>query len=518
MKVEKIALDQTGYFSQSFLEYVSASERLTPFYTATPTIEHFDHVIKNRSFTKNKRQKLVEVLKRQYSQLSCSAQLSSNIDSLLSEKTFTITTGHQLNIFTGPLYFIYKIVTVINAAKELQDKYPDNHFIPVYWMASEDHDFEEISYFFLHGKKHQWETSQKGAVGHFDPTELKQLLDELPGDTTPFEKAYLKNQNLADACRQYVNDLFGEHGLVVIDADDQDLKTELIPSIKSDIFENEPNDYVTKQSEKLSSLGFKIQVHCREVNFFYLKNGVRERIEKTKSGYRVIDTDISFSENDLLKEIDQHPERFSPNVILRPLYQEIILPNLAYVGGPSELVYWLQLKSMFEHFKVPFPILMPRNFGTIMPAHSQRKWSKTQLPLPNIFDEISDLEKQWLQNNSDKPISYSEQSTEVSNVYDQLIEKAGKVDPTLVRHLDALKTTSVNKIEKAEKKLVRAEKRNHSDALGQIQAVKETVFPNGSLQERCDNFLNFYQEDQAFIHKLLEAFDPFDYRMHLILQ
>ncbi|MEQ9229494.1 MAG: bacillithiol biosynthesis BshC, partial [Cyclobacteriaceae bacterium] len=201
MKVEKISLEETGYFSNSFLEYVAASEKLTPFYTATPTIEHFDQVIKNRSFSKNKREKLVEVLKTQYRELSCSGLLNDNIESLLSDKTFTITTGHQLNIFTGPLYFIYKIVTVINAAKELKKKYPDYHFVPVYWMATEDHDFEEISYFWLHGKKHQWKTEQTGAVGHFDPSELKEILDKLPGDITIFKKAYLENKTLTDACR-----------------------------------------------------------------------------------------------------------------------------------------------------------------------------------------------------------------------------------------------------------------------------------------------------------------------------
>lgn len=518
MKVEKISLQETGYFSNSFLEYVAASEKLTPFYTATPTIEHFDQVIKNRSFSKNKREKLVEVLKTQYRELSCSGLLNDNIESLLSDKTFTITTGHQLNIFTGPLYFIYKIVTVINAAKELKKKYPDYHFVPVYWMATEDHDFEEISYFWLHGKKHQWKTEQTGAVGHFDPSELKEILDKLPGDITIFKKAYLENKTLTDACRQYVNALFGEEGLVVVDADDADLKRELITAMKADIFDQTPHHFVTKQSDKLSSLGFKIQVNCREINFFYMVEGVRVRIEKSGDRFVGVDSDLSFSKDEIEKLINDHPERFSPNVILRPLYQELILPNLAYVGGPSELVYWLQLKSMFEHFEVQFPILMPRNFGTILPAHLSRTWSKTGLSNIDLFLDIPLLEKKWLKENGGKKLSYEEAALEVSAQYESMKVKAADIDPTLVKHIEALKVTALIKIEKAEKKLIRADKRNHEDAMRQLATVKEAIFPNGSLQERRDNFLNFYQENPNFINELLDAFDPFDYRMHLLLQ
>ncbi len=518
MKVEKIELDKTGFFSESFLEYVAASEKLTPFYNAKPTIKHFEGVIQNRTFSKNKRQKLVEVLKAQYRELECSDLLNSNIDSLLSDQTFTITTGHQLNIFTGPLYFIYKIVTVINAAKELKQKYPDCHFVPVYWMASEDHDFEEISYFFLHGKKYQWKTEQSGAVGHFDPKELKQVLDQLPGDVSIFEKAYLENTSLANAARQYVNELFGEQGLVVIDADDRSLKEEFIPVMKSDILEQKPNELVTKQSERLESIGFKIQVNCREVNFFYLHDGTRVRIEKSGDSFKGVDTDLSFTEAELTQLIQEHPERFSPNVILRPLYQEMILPNLAYVGGPSELVYWLQLKSMFEHFEVPFPILMPRNFGLIVPGHLQRTWSKTGFKNDEIFEETDQLEKEWLQKNGQKDLTFEGELKELVAVYEKLKGKAEAVDPTLVQHLEALHARAIGKIEKAEKKLLRAEKRNHKDVLGQILKVKDALFPNGSLQERRDNFLNFYQENPNFIKELLDAFDPFDYRMHLLLQ
>ena len=516
MKVEKIDLDKTDFFSDSFLEYVAASEQLSPFYTATPTIDHFEQVIKNRNFPKKNREVLVDVLNTQYQGLATSPKVQSNIDALRNEKTFTITTGHQLNIFTGPLYFIYKIVTVINAAKELKHKYPQNEFIPVYWMASEDHDFEEISYFFLNGQKRTWKTEQSGAVGHFDPKELKSLLADLPEDIFLFEKAYLENDTLANAARQYVNDLFGEQGLVVIDADNAQLKAEFSEVITSDLTDQNPKELVDRQSDKLSSLGFKIQVNCRKCNFFYLHNGIRARIEKNGDGFHVVDTELKFSESELLALVESNPERFSPNVILRPLYQEHILPNLAYIGGPSELVYWLQLKLMFESFDIPFPILMPRNFGTFIPKYLMRTWDKTKLPIQNLFDPTHKLEKLWLAENGEKELLFEDESKAVGQEFDTLIEKANEVDTTLTQHLEALKTQTLSKIQKAEGKLIRAEKRNHEDTMRQIHNVKGFLFPNGSLQERRDNFLSFYQQNPAFIDQLLHAFDPFDYRMHVL--
>jgi bacillithiol biosynthesis cysteine-adding enzyme BshC len=516
MHTDKIALDETDCFSPFFLDYIGGKEALKPYYTAAPIVENFAGQIAGKSFSSQKRKRLAEVLDKQYAALSKGEAVSKNISALESEKTFTVTTGHQLNIFTGPLYFIYKIVTAIKAAKELQSKYPDYRFVPIYWMASEDHDFDEINHFHLHGKKYQWNTSQTGAVGRFDPTELKSLIAQLPGDVSVFEKAYLENKTLAAACRAYVHALFGHEGLIVVDADSPELKQELAPVITDDLFEHSAQKYVGHDTTAIEKLGYKTQIHAREINFFYLHEGVRSRIEKSAEGYSVVDTAIHFKESEIKSLISSNPERFSPNVVLRPLYQEMILPNLAYIGGPSELVYWLQLRSMFTHFNVQFPLLMPRNFGVIVPSHVSQLQHKVGLKTGDLFKSILELEKEWLGRNSQKQLSYSLQMDAIKSTYQTMSEQAGKVDPTLIRHVDALATQALNRIEKAEKKLVRAEKRKHTDALGQIEKVKSVIFPGGTLQERKDNFLSFYQENPHFINELLQSFAPFDYRMHVL--
>jgi bacillithiol synthase len=187
MQLEKFPLSDTRAFSSFFLDYVDRKEILKPFYGRYPTIENFEGQIqdKKRTYTMSTRRILHEVLQKQYQKVEAAEPVTRNINALLDENTFTVTTGHQLNIFTGPLYFIYKIVTVINACKALKKHYPHYEFVPVYWMASEDHDYDEIKYFRLFGKKYTWNTKQSGAVGRFSP-----LDDSVPTDCRIWRTKY----------------------------------------------------------------------------------------------------------------------------------------------------------------------------------------------------------------------------------------------------------------------------------------------------------------------------------------
>lgn len=515
MQTNTISLDETGCFSQSFIDYIQQKKELEPFYKAFPKIDRFKEALETKKFDQTLRSSLADVLSNQYQDITITKAVKENIDKLRDQRTFTITTGHQLNIFTGPLYFIYKIVTVINACKELKKAYPEYEFVPVYWMASEDHDFEEISYFHFEGKKIIWNTNQSGAVGRFQPKELQEIANELPSGASFFKEAYSK-ETLADAVRCYVNSLFGKEGLVVVDADHNELKSAFSRVIEDDLFAHHAEKLVAKTSASLEELGAKVQVNAREINFFYLQDGVRERIEKTDDGFIVVNTNLRFTDEELRKLIQNHPERFSPNVILRPLYQETVLPNLAYVGGPSELLYWLQLKDVFEHFGIDFPFLMPRNFALVLNKVIRGKWDKTGLSDKDLFLPPEKAIEKWVQLETKHELTYQAEVEELQSIQLSLQSKASNIDPTLIQHIEALMTTFLSKIEKAEKKLIRAEKRKHQEKRDQILAVKEALFPGGTLQERKDNFLNFYLKDPHFIEKLLDELDPFNYEMYLI--
>jgi bacillithiol biosynthesis cysteine-adding enzyme BshC len=531
MELHKVAFAETNAFSQAFLDYIQGHPTLTPFYHRTPHLPQFEAQIKEKAsaFPQQHRDVLVNTLRKQYGSLKLSEIVNENLTSLTHEKTFTITTGHQLNIFTGPLYFIYKIVTVINACKQLGQQHPGYRFVPVYWMASEDHDFDEIKYFRLYGKKYTWNSQQKGAVGRFNPKELKEVLDQVPGDTSVFRDAYLKYGTLADAVRHYVNALFGDEGLIVVDGDSRELKSLLAPVILDDLKNHTAKKLVEETNQQLEQLGYKTQVFARDVNFFYLDTQLRGRIEKADAtasareffygdDFVVTDSSIHFTGSEVEKLIQTEPERFSPNVILRPLYQEIILPNLAYVGGPAEVVYWLQLKRVFDHYQVPFPILMPRNFALVADGPNHRKFKKTKLSWAELFMEKQQLFKHYATRFAEHPIFLNGEKDAVMKHFEAIHKQAEGVDKTLGPLVSAETKRALRSLEKIEAKLLKAEKRFQSDKLQQIEAIKDALFPNGGLQERTDNFLNFYQQDPGFIKKLLERFDPFDYRVHVLCE
>lgn len=514
MQIHQLPLENVNQFSSLFLDFINQSQHTQDFYENYPTIQGFEKQIALKQFDAEKRKTLVETLKKQYSGLSN----QPNLDILLEENTFTVTTGHQLNIFTGPLYVIYKLVTAINLAKSLKEAFPAYNFVPVYWMATEDHDFAEINHFSLFGKKLAWETVQKGAVGRMNPKELESLIAEMTECPSIFKEAYLNNDTLANAVRCYANDLFGSQGLVCIDADDRNLKKLFAPIIKNDLLHHTAFDVVSKTSESLESLGYKTQISPREINFFYLENGLRERIVSEGDIYKVLNTDLSFSETEILTILENEPEKFSPNVVLRPVYEEVILPNLAYIGGPSEVPYWLQLKSIFDFHQVAFPILMPRNFCLVVNKATAKKMEKLDLTSEDLFlDEVS-LKKSFVEKHTENSLSLTSESNAFVQVFDEILNKAIKIDKTLEGAVKGEQQKVLNALENLEKRLKKAEERNHETEVNQLLGVKQKLFPNGTPQERSENFLNFYLNNPMFLAQISSVFDPLNFKFYVILE
>lgn len=517
MNLTKVDFKDTQQFSALFLDYINGESQLSDFYGEKPEKASFGRQMETKSFPETNRSVLCQALNQQYEHLKISDEVHQNLELLSEENTFTVTTGHQLNIFTGPLYFIYKIVSVVNTCQQLKKTYPDKNFVPVYWMASEDHDFDEISYFNLNGKKYKWETSQTGAVGKFDPTELKSLIQQIPGVPEFFKNAYLKHGTLAEAVRYYVNELFGHYGLVVIDGDDHQLKRLFTSVMEDDIFMNTPNDLVEKQSQKLESLGYKTQIFPREINFFYMKDGLRSRIVKEESRFKVLDSDLSFSEEELKASIEKHPERFSPNVVLRPVYQEVVLPNLAYIGGPAEVGYWLQLRPVFDHYSLTFPVIMPRNFAMVVARNVYDKLNKTGLEINDLFLKKEALLKKVVKEHATHDIHLNGELANIMSLFDKIKAQAAEIDPTLAPHVEAQQVKTRNRLEIIEKKFIRAEKRHQTDRIRQIESILNELFPGGSPQERVNNFLNIYQANPAFVDQLITYFEPFDFRFNVLV-
>ncbi|MFT2007085.1 bacillithiol biosynthesis cysteine-adding enzyme BshC [Pontibacter sp. 13R65] len=511
MKITKMEYAATGAFSQTILDYLRCSEQLQPFYNHFPTLEAFEAQLQEKSFGQEQRQILHQALQEQYASVAAvNPQVQQNIDLLLEPNTYTITTGHQLNIFTGPLYFIYKIVTAINTCKTLQEKYPGYKFVPVYWMATEDHDFAEINYFNLFGKKFSWQTEQEGAVGRFTTEGLEQVLEEMPEAYPLFEEAYRNSKTLADATRAITHALFGAYGLVSIDGDHASLKKALTPVIEKELTEQLSYKLVTETSAQLEQLGYKPQVFSREINLFYLDNGLRERLVEEEGHYKVLNSEISFSREEALQLATEHPEQFSPNVILRPLYEELILPNLAYIGGGAEVVYWFQLKKLFEAYKVAFPVLMLRNSALYINKGNANRMQKLGLAPEELFQDYQSLKKHLSAQLHEEEISLEAQRQAVADAFAQVEQLARQVDPTLVKSVGAEAQKANNALQLLEKKISKARDSKHEQIFKQLENLKEKLFPGGSLQERHDNLLNYSTNNPDFIQALVNAFDPFD--------
>ncbi len=517
MKMTTMDYAATGAFSQTIADYLCRGEKLRPFYNHFPTLEAFEAQLKEKSFSEAQRQILHQALQEQYTSIaSINPKVQQNIDLLQQPNTYTITTGHQLNIFTGPLYFVYKIITAINTCRQLQEKYPYYNFVPVYWMATEDHDFAEINHFNLFGKKYTWESEQKGAVGRFSTKDMETLLAELPEAYPMFEDAYRSSKNLADATRAITHALFGAYGLVSIDGDHAGLKKALTPVVEKELSMQLSNKLVEETSAQLEKLGYKPQVFSREINLFYLQDGLRERIVQEGDTYSVLNTDISFTSTEIQQEAQEHPERFSPNVILRPLFEELVLPNLAYIGGGAEVAYWFQLRKLFATYEVAFPILMLRNSALYISRSNASRMHKLGLKPEELFQDYQELKKQLSGQIHEEEISLEAQRKTVAAAFAEVEKLAKDIDPTLVKAVGAEEQKAANALQMLEKKLSKARDNKHEQTFKQLENLRDKLFPNGSLQERQDNLLSYQTNNPDFIQNLVDALDPLAFKFTIL--
>jgi bacillithiol biosynthesis cysteine-adding enzyme BshC len=509
-------------------DYLDQKTNLQPLYNRFPTLENFEKQIleKQANFDDTSRKTLVTVLQKQYLNIETSALTNQNIQALSNTNTFTVTTGHQLNLFSGPLYFLYKIISTINLTTELKAKYPTYQFVPIYWMATEDHDFEEINYFNFKGKKFHWNRESTGPVGRLSTEGLDEFLEifalEMGSSLNAnalkklFEDAYINHDNLADATRHLANALFGINGLVILDGDSQDLKRNFIPFIKEELLNQSSHSLVLETAEKLKD--YTIQVNPREINLFYIEDNLRERIVFENNTYKVNHTKIEFSQTEILALLQNHPEKFSPNVIMRPLYQEVILPNLCYIGGGGEIAYWLELKAFFASAKVTFPMLLLRNSVLLATEKQAKKADKLDLIWANLFSKQADLINSKTKQLSEFPIDLTNLKEQLQKQFETLNKIVLQTDASFSGAVKAQEVKQNKGLENLEKRLLKAQKRKLSDILERITDLQNELFPNHSLQERQANFSEFYLENGTnLIPILFQKLKPLENNFEIIM-
>ncbi len=523
MPTHHVTYRATGRFAPIVCDYIEGSRALREFYTRTPDKKGLEDALSSRQFDPGMRATLCTAINQGYSGVEVPPAVRKNIDALRREGTFTVTTGHQLCLFTGPLYVPFKILNTVRLAAELSTA--QRPVVPVFWMATEDHDRDEIDHVRVAGTKLSWPGSAGGAVGRMKLKGIEALLAELDpllGSGPHAEElrailrsAYQEERTLAEATRHFVNALFGRFGVVVVDGDDPALKRAFAPIMQEELLNEVAARSVRYANEKLEP-HYTIQAHVRDLNLFHMRPGHRSRIERDGDQYKVLDDGPVFTLDNLVIELQLRPQQFSPNVLLRPVYQETVLPNIAYVGGGGELAYWLQLRWLFQALQVPMPALLLRTSAAFLSEKQAARVRSLGLEIADLFTSKVELEKRVALERASFSTSLNEERSAHSQFYTDLAVRAKAADPSLEASVGARAAQALKGLDKIERQLVRAAKQQQADALRQLGEVLTTLFPDG-LQERSDNFMPWYAaEGPAFFDRLLEALDPLDPQFSVI--
>ncbi|MFT7611463.1 MAG: bacillithiol biosynthesis cysteine-adding enzyme BshC [Parvicellaceae bacterium] len=468
------------------------------------------------NFSLNHREVLVEALQEQYA--SVNLNVPNAVELLKDSKTYTITTGHQLCLFTGPLYMVYKIATVIKMSSNLKRTYPDYNFVPVFWMASEDHDFEEASKVNVQNKPIIWKDDPQGAVGRMSIEKLKDSANELAAvvgingeEFVSLVNDSLDAKDVAASYHKLIHSLFGDK-IVILDADYKSLKALFIETAINDL-KGDTIKKLLKTNEKLTENGYSPQVNGREINLFWLKDGSRERIVKKGEGFQVLGSDKVYSLQEMTRLFRAEPESVSPNVILRPVYQQIILPNLVYVGGGGEIAYWLQLKDVFNSLGVHYPMLQVRASFIIMREKWLLKWTELGFSFEDLFRPKEDLMKEFVVNNQGVPFEKERQKFDL--LVGELKQEALKVDKNMAQGIDADITKMYKGMDKLEKRISKTMKNANKATNERIERILGMVYPNGNLQERYSSIFDMFSSPDE-VASIIEFADPTNNSMKIM--
>jgi bacillithiol biosynthesis cysteine-adding enzyme BshC len=500
---------------QLFIDYVENFEKVKEFYPTN--FRNNEDLIKNlENFNKDleHREKLVQILNKQYADENISEKTKQNIEDLLSENTFAIVTGQQLGILLGPLYTIYKIITSIKLAEQLNEVYPELKFVPIFWLEGDDHDFNEVNWIKILDNENSLTKivyqdgldaeTNRGPMGNyqFDLT-IENFIEKISSSLRETEfksdvinlikKFYYPGASFKSGFVGLLKMFFDKYGLIIFDPQDIEVKDWLKDIFRKDI---ESYQFISEElilrSARLEE-NYHAQVKIKPINLFYLEDGGRYLIEPAGNDFRLKGKRKKFTKEQLVAEIASNPEKFSPNVILRPVCQDFIFPTAYYVAGPSEICYHAQIYPYYAIHNLTPPILFPRSSATLIEAKVQNILNKYELKLQDFFNDLETLATNITDKNSEIVVQnvFEEVFREIEEPFNKLKENLIKIDPTLE---DVIKNAQ-NRISQTlgvvkEKALV-AQKKKNEIIFRQIYKTSNILFPDENLQEREINFIYF---------------------------
>ena len=512
--------DTLGAFPDLFVDYCTAFDAVSDFYAGDWRDPSARRTAADAAARRPAdRDALADVLLDQNERWGLDAPTQSHIEALRDPDTIAIVTGQQVGLFTGPLYTIYKTITTLQLAEEWAEQ-TGRTVVPVFWVEGEDHDFEEIATaHVLHRNevvplRYAPDVSDNpGAVGRLALTDqIHDVLDRLdealpPSDFKPdvmerVRAAYQPGTRIEVAFTRLLRSLFEDEGLVFINPDDARLKALTRPLFRREIEDPQaPAARIEATSQALRDHGYHAQVTARPTNLFWLEESSRHAIDLTDDGlFQLRGTDRTYSREALLNHLDDTPERFSPNVVLRPLMQDLLLPTAAYVAGPGEVSYFAQYRDVYDWADLDMPLIHPRASVSLVEGKVQKVLDKYALSAADFRRDLETLFQDVVVDTMEVDVDavFSEALPQLHQTINALKPEVEAVDRTLGSSAEAARAAIMDEMKTLKQKVVRAEKRQQDEVRTQIEKAYVNLRPNGALQERMINvlyYLNKYSLD-----------------------
>ncbi len=516
-----------------FLDYLYEFENVKEYFNSDfRSRDGYLKIFKSVSEHKNPAREIMPgILKAQYSSLQPSEKTSDNISKLSSDNTLAVVTGQQLGILSGPLYTLYKIITAIKLSESFSQKYDGFNFVPVFWLEGDDHDFNEVRQIKLPDDNNNIKTigysteanedDDRSSVGtlKFDSsindffTNLEQSLRDTefkPAIISKLKEFYAEGKTFKDAFRELIFFLFDKYGLIIFDPQDNAVKELLKP-----VFIKEVTDF-RLHAEKLVITSAQIeevyhaQVKIRPLNLFYSNEDGRYLLEPVENDFRLKRKRRKFTFEEIISEINHQPQRFSPNVILRPICQDYLLPTAAYAGGPGEISYLAQVNPLYKFYQIPAPVIYPRSSVMILEKNILNVLEKYDLDLLDIIIDPEKVKQKIVEKVSDFTVeeTFKDAVIQFEMGFDKIKEGLFRIDKTTADASNRYKTKILSYVDELKEKALEAQKRKHETILRQIDKVSTAVFPHSVLQEREINFVYYWNKyGDDFLKKLFDEIE-----------
>ncbi len=488
-------------FSRLFRDYLADTDAISGFYSHPHTYNSLKKVVSSYKARSDRRE--TARITAEFNEPFLQGQTVDELAGILAhEDTVTITTGQQLSLFGGPLYTVFKTISAIHLARSLT-RDTGKRVIPVFWLADEDHDFEEISVANIPERNSirqialPCDTCARHAAGNIrvdeafenfrsdiyealNPTDFREQLISILDD------AYAPGRSYREAFALLLSKLFSRYGLIFAGSNDPMVKRHVTECIRTAIGRaDEIRDALASQSERLDQ-HYHQQVQITDsLLFWHDDEHGRVRLQHA-DGHWQTESGLSLSTDVLLQQLEETPERFSPNVFLRPLIQDVLLPNAAYIGGPAEIAYYGQMKPVYELFDMKMPFLAARLSATLVEPAIQRFLEELPFDIPDYTKRFEDLEQHYLRKfgNPELDGHFDTWKKRVEELTDEMTGLMGMEDPGLQKHARAISKEYSKSIDKLRKKMVNAIRQKEEVQVNRIRKVKHALFPNDRLQER----------------------------------